>query len=577
MSELDNIIDSFVINGTEQEIDSFVVNGIEQDIDSIFLNGVEYVLSEREIDLLNVTWADHAITCGQDTNSYNAWSPHNLQYDEVNNCFVFLQCHANRHLSHTCTNWTLSIINPYDSTDYTDITIPSFNGLGMLFIENGTWTLLPRGGSAIYQSSDMGVTWETISASVPTYLFGVYKCGDTYFGGNDSNNEITYYQSSDLKTWTTKSFNSSLGYSILCETSFYEYGGKWWAFNRTNDSTLGHPVILQSTDNGATWTLFSDQELHGYRSTISCYPFKDWMVVADIDRDNGILYYNKFDGTTFTQLYFWKMPFAGDDFHNVNIASNYEDTVILEFMHATSGFDITYGGGNTYTVSRACDNVMIVGSTKNLPSLKFNRIETTADMVAYFNANCTTGLNSQRTYSWDLFNNWIRCKFGETTLVFDDEVEIPLNLISVNTGTNKAQNLFLKNGSSYAKAWNNTVTNPSKDNDRNVTASTAKQGFVNIKGIRYVFGYNDKRGDAFPVLTRQEHTININNIVNPTTSQNSVIGETWQESLGFRRVVSINLNTSSVLGSFTYVVQKDNFESGQTGWATLSYETAVNT
>ena len=90
-----------------------------------------------------------------------------------------------------------------------------------------------------------------------------------------------------------------------------------------------------------------------------------------------------------------------------------------------------------------------------------------------------------------------------------------------------------------------------------------------------MFGYNDKRGDAFPILTRQNHVININNIVNPTSSQNSVIGETWQESLGFRRVVSINLNNASALGSFTYVVQKDNFESGKTGWATLSYETVA--
>ena len=175
------------------------------------------------IDLLNVTWANHAITCGQDTNNYNAWSPHNLQYDDVNECFVFLQCHCDKHLNQTYTNWTLSLINPYDSTEYTNITIPSYNGLGMLFVEDGVWTLMPRGQSYAYRSSDMGASWATLQANIPTYLFGVYKCGDKYLGGNDSNNAITYYESSDLLSWSTVSFDSSLAKRL--SVSLTESGG----------------------------------------------------------------------------------------------------------------------------------------------------------------------------------------------------------------------------------------------------------------------------------------------------------------------------------------------------------------
>ena len=491
------------------------------------------------IDLLNVTWANHAITCGQDTDNYNAWSPHNLQYDSVNDCFVFLQCHTDKHLNWTASNWTLSIINPYDSTDYEVITIPAFNGLGMLFIENGVWTLLPRWQNFAYQSSDRGETWTTLEASIPRYLFGVYKCGDTYFAGNDSNNAITYYKSSDLLTWTEVSFDSSLGYSILCETTFCEFDGKYWAFNRTNDSTLGHPVILQSTDEGATWTLFSDQMLHGYRSTVSCYPFKNYIMVADIDRDNGVLYYNKFDGTTFTQLNTWQMPKGGDDFHNVNITSNYQDTVILEFMHAAP---IWYSGSTTYTTDRWCDNVMLVGSTKTLPSFNFDSyLDTRSDFEAYMATNMTTGLNGgSYTYDRAYGNAAQRIAGSNAITTFVDEIEMPLNLMQVVISNYKLDAYF-KSGENLVHPWNNA-------NGQGYTSLTGPSvqvyiGIVTINGIHYMYGYNGQT-DEFPVLIRAENLII--GTYTPSSTQNLITGETWQESLGFRRVISINkLNNGS--------------------------------
>ena len=524
------------------------------------------------IDLLDVTWADHAITCGQDTNSYNAWSPHNFQYDFVNECFVFLQCHVNKHLSpHVLTNWTLSIINPYDPNDYTDVPIPTFNGLGMLFVENGVWTLMPRDSNVAYRSSDMGETWETLQASIPQYLFGVYKCGDTYLAGNDSNTEITYYKSSDLLTWETVSFDSTLGYSILCETSFCEFDGKWWAFNRTNDATLGHPVVLQSTDNGTTWTLFSDQDLHGYRSTVSCYPFENCIVVADIDRDGGYLYYSKFDGETFTELNSWKVPHAGDDFHNVNIASNYRDTVVIEFMHGASGYETTEGSARPYRAQFACDNVMLVGSTKELPSLTFSYIDNIADLVAVLNANSVTGLHSQRAYTWTAFgNNNIQCNFGETVSGFDDEIEIPLNLIMLNAGSRPP--FVLKSGASYAKAWSNNITNPSLTTAQSTISGTLQQAFVTIGGVRYTLGIDRDRTDVFPILTRQNYVVTLN-AYTPNSNENVVVGETWQEPLGFRRVYSINYSPTAATYQRPSVYNNWNVAHP---WALLTYTPASN-
>lgn len=550
-------------NAYDEETKTITIANVSGDI------AITVVCDIAPIDLLNVTWANHAITCGQDTNSYNAWSPHNLQYDSVNDCFVFLQCHCNRHLSGVYTNWTLSIINPYDSTDYTDITIPALSGLGMLFVENGVWTLMPRGKSFAYRSDDMGETWETLTASIPQNLFGVYKCGDTYFAGNDSNNNITYYKSSDLLTWTTETFDSTLGYSILCETTFCEFDGKYWAFNRTNDSTLGHPVILQSTDQGTTWTLFSDQMLHGYRSTVSCYPFKNYIMVADIDRDNGYLYYTRFDGTNFVELNNWKMPHAGDDFHNVNIVSNYKDTVILEFMHAASGYEIT-SNGKTYTTARACDNVMIIGSTKELPSLGFSYIDTMDDMTAYLNANCTSGLNSQRTYSYTSTTSYIKCNYGESVTEFDDEIALPLNLIMLSD-TDTRPFFTLKDGNHYAKTWSNTTTDPDKSMGQAPRSGTIRQGFVTVNGIRYVYGCTAGREDAFPILTRQNYIVSMNA---PTvgSANRVVVGETWQEQFGFRRVYSINESTDNVLKTFGSFIHNNVFKAtSEHKFALLSY------
>ena len=492
------------------------------------------------IDLLNVTWANHAITCGQDTDNYNAWSPHNLQYDSIHDCFVFLQCHVNQHLSWTARNWTLSIINPYDSTDYTNIVIPEFLGLGNLYVENGVWTLMPRWQNVAYRSSDMGATWETLTASIPRYLFGVYKCGDTYFGGNDSNNAITYYKSSDLLNWTEVSFDSNLGYSVLCETSFCEFDGKYWAFNRTNDATLGHPVILQSVDQGATWTLFSDQLLHGYRSTISCLPFQNYIIVADIDRDNGILYYNKFDGQTFTELNTWTVQSGGDDFHNVNVVSNYKDTVVLEFMHAAPFSQYVYQG---FRSDSTCDNVMLVGSTKSLPMLNFDRyIDTRTEMLTYLNQNHNTGVRGN-TYTWTYVpGSSLLIKNAPTDFV--DEIDLPLNFMQVANTTEKSDT-YLLDGENVVWPWSNNVNQYNNQETSNVSSLI---GFVTIGSDRYAF--LSFRNGAIPILFRVNYLAVLNW---PTTyaTLNDITGQSWQEELPFRRVIPVNkYNNTTYIGPF---------------------------
>ena len=43
---MSNLIDTFIINGTEYDIDTFIINGTAEDIDNIILNGTRYELTE---------------------------------------------------------------------------------------------------------------------------------------------------------------------------------------------------------------------------------------------------------------------------------------------------------------------------------------------------------------------------------------------------------------------------------------------------------------------------------------------------------------------------------------------------
>lgn len=491
------------------------------------------------IDLLDVSWADHAITVGQDTNAYNAWSPHNMQYDDVHDKWLMLQSHANQHLNHTASNWTLTVFNPYDPDDFTNVPLPRvFNGMGNLLVENGVWWLMCRWTTDVYKSTDAGQTWEHFTANTELpRLFGVYKVGDKYFAGNDSNSETTYFVSDDLINWETRSFDSALGYSILCETTFCEFQGRYWAFNRTNDAELGHPVILVSDDQGETWQLFSDQMLHGYRSTVSCLPFQNYIVIADIDRDGGYLYYSKFDGETVTQLNAWRVPESGiseiNDFHNVNLATNYQDTVVIEFMLGLP----CYRDTSLYLDNKACDNVLLLGSTKSMPSLQFEFMQQSA-FVSWMNENAVTGLRDGTEYRWRFASNMLYLQKqveGVWTDITDsgfvDEIELPLNSMEISKPL--AQSMF-KSGANAIKPWNTDKVAPSISFGNNYMRLMA---MLNIGRHRYACVMT--RQTDLQVLFREDYDWTMTGL-GETDTVNAVVGQDWQSELGLRKVINVS-------------------------------------
>lgn len=338
---------------------------------------------EPVASFFNVEWSNYAITCGQNTNNYNAWAPNNLQYDSVNDAFIFLQCHANRHLNHTYSTWTLSRIYPDEPWKTEDLGLPTYNGLGCLWIENGAWYVFARQSTTAYKSIDMGATWESFTTNLSAPLWGVYKCNGIYYSGDDTNTD-TYYTSTDLVTWETHTFGFSDSYSALMEASFCWYKDYVWAFLRTNDAALGHPVILKSAD-GLTWEFVSDSMLHTYRSMVNCYPYQDYIILADIDRDNGILYYSRFDGENVLTLNQWNVGEGGDDFHCPCICSDGKETIIIEFMLHSWMFT----GNNSDVTQYNCENMMLIGKTSPsaLHKLKFEDVpETTAE--AFIAAHC---------------------------------------------------------------------------------------------------------------------------------------------------------------------------------------------
>lgn len=500
---------------------------------------ITVVAQLKRVDMLDITWANHAITCGQNTNNYNAWSPHNLQYDDVNDCFVFLQCHSSKHIDGTYLSWTLSIIDPYDPTYCVDVNIPPLNTLGMLWIENGVWWVFARWSNLIYKTANMGQSWETITPTITLpRLFGIYKAGGKYFAGNDSNTERTYFVSDDLINWQTKSF-ADFGYDVLCETTFCDFQGKIWAFNRTNDEELGHPVILNSSDGGETWTVFSDQLLHGWRSTVSCLPFDSYIAIADIARNEGYVYYSIFDGDTVTELKEWKVMNVGtgDDLHNVNLATNYKDAVIVEFMHPSPCDPYAKWSHSDY----ACDNVMIVGGTRQLPQISFygDAIYTKADAVAYANEHFAEGTNGVALTGWSA-PSAVQCN-QSTDRTFFTEIELPLNLVpwySYQMGSSwygfPSGNLY--NGKYALKYCNN----PNNAHSSNYFYSA--DPCVELDGVKY-FVFNIPKSDtskALIVVLKMPRFTNVT--VGAGTNTNALTGETWQESLGFRRVLPVNQN-----------------------------------
>lgn len=512
-----------VANAFNEQTQTITVANVRGDL------AITVIAQLKRVDMLDITWANHAITCGQNTDNYNAWSPHNLQYDDANDCFVFLQCHVNKHIQGTYSNWTLTIIDPYDPTYCENVNIPPRNGLGMLWIENGVWWIITRGSGVVYRSSDMGEHWETISTPTPQYCFGVYKAGGKYFAGNDSNTEHTYYVSDDLLNWETKSFGE-LGYDILCETTFCEFQGKIWAFNRTNDEELGHPVILNSSDGGETWTVFSDQLLHGWRSTVSCLPFDSYIAIADIARNEGYVYYSIFDGETVTELKEWKVLNVGngDDLHNVNLATNYKDAVIVEFMHPSPCTPYIKWNNSDY----ACDNVMIVGGTKQLPSVEFydNSIVTVEDFVAYANANWTTGTNGYQFPTWTAPNGGaIHCTLPSRD--FLTELEIPLNMIVWRNVDFAGSYLFNKGKALHY--WNNE--NATVGSVQLYTADPC----VEINNTKYfLFNVSRSQETDHKLMLLLKMPRFIEQDVNATsTGLNEITNQSWQENLGFRRVI----------------------------------------
>lgn len=537
----------------DSETGNITINNVSGDL------VIEATASLLPIDLLDVTWANYAISVGQSTNSYNAWTPHDMQYDDVHDKWLILQCHANKHLKMTYTTWTLSEFDPYDPSYVVDIPIPTANSMGSLHVENGVWWIFPKYQNVCHKSTDCGQTWETISITKPSgmRMFGIYKCGDMYFSGNDSDTEITYYKSSDLINWEVASFDSSLGYSVLCETSFCEYKGRFWAFNRTNDETLGHPVILVSDDQGQTWQLFSDQLLHGYLSTVSCLPFQNYIIIADIDRANGYIYYSKFDGETIEQLNSWRIPSAQGDFHNINIATNYSDTIVMEWFTGVPFYDES---GGLYYEYMACDNVMLVGSTRPLPSVRKTTFTSQANFGAWLNTNAITSVrpDSEATYDWvattstgvRLYKtiNGVRSAVREESEVVD-EIVIPFGLAS--TTASNWDSPYLKNGAKLVKPWHNNYTSP-----RTVWYSNYGQqlAIFFINGLRYEYGM--KRIGDLPVLIRVDYDYNLTwKQLGSATNQNPPDGYEWQADLPFRKVFDVsrlNDKNSSIGGNTIY-------------------------
>lgn len=457
---------------------------------------------DTPIDLFDVSWSNYAITCGQNTNNYNAWAPHNLQYDDTRDAYIFLQCHCNRHLNATFTTWTLSRIYPDESWKVEDLGLPNVNKLGALWVEDGTWYVLTSGSNVGYKSSDGGETWTQFATNLTASIWGIYKCGDVYYMGSDAVSD-TYYTSKNLVEWETHTFGFSAQYTSLMEASFCQFSGYTWAFLRTNDATLGHPVILKSLD-GINWELVSDGLLHSYRSDVSCLTTRDYIVLADIDRDAGILYYSKFDGETVEVLNQWSVGEGGDDFHCPCLCSNGVDTIIIEYMlHSW-----TYTGSFSDVQQYNCENMMLVGK-KDAAMLNF---------VAFTDINIPN--DSAEEYiaeNFDVYPANVELSYFKTIVMMSESGYNAALVYKTPemfaAGFEEAASAALYNGNTLVALYNSE--DPSRFGPDAVRAPTFYSALLTIHDKLYVYRYIEGALPAIQhrtVMKEVTYTPNTNNL-----------------------------------------------------------------
>ena len=176
-----------------------------------------------------------------------------------------------------------------------------------------------------------------------------------------------------------------------------------------------------------------------------------------------------------------------------------------------------------------------------------SEFDNNADFATYANEHLTNGVNGN-VYTWDVhsdggtYANRVRCRFPESITTMADEIEIPLSLLYVSGDKNMPMHLM--NGSHVTQPWNNTLNSPEANMHVNSLYHTCRQLVVDVKGTKYAYVYNN-RTNEFPVLTRISKCYDVA-LRGYTDTQNDVSGASWQETLGFRRVIAITRYMSNL-------------------------------
>ena len=302
--------------------------------------GVAYIISNNGSNKYkDVIWNTQVnYTAGDcDSSNYTAWCPHNLQYDQTRNRFVFLQCHASGH-SGEFSPMTLCYLNPEDPLEYEEINCPLYNGVGaLLILEDGTWYIWTD--TMRYSSGNAGISWEEKELNTPLAArYGIYEIGDKLYAGDDSEEAGIYRVSEDGGiSWEVKNFGVQYN---DCEAAFCEFKGEVYAFLRT--STTEYACILKETQEG--WITVNDDMLLAGNSNCSPVAFDDYIAIAHINRLDCHLYYTVWDGkddfeTTDLGLIEADTNMQGD-FHSPVLAFG-KDYCAIAFMMHTYGTPVT--------------------------------------------------------------------------------------------------------------------------------------------------------------------------------------------------------------------------------------------
>lgn len=229
-------------------------------------------------------------------NKYLGWPAGNLKYDKNIDKFVCLILSCSAHI-HSTSELYVSYINKnnyvseipvrclfFDTDKTTSLTIVDEGVCSFIILQNGNYCLFKKIDNKTYRfiSEDYGKTWyKEQETNLNVEFWNLFKTSNgRMLATRDSYNSEIYYSDDEGITWQSSTPSGTIG-NYQCEGYILELSpNNLMCLARKNIEGMGrtatgsgdcdHALITYSTDNGTTWSAFSESNTIDNMNASSC-------------------------------------------------------------------------------------------------------------------------------------------------------------------------------------------------------------------------------------------------------------------------------------------------------------------